>query len=318
MLTGLAMSPALTNRFKWYPKLPGNRQIGRSIHFLIMCAFVIFIVVHVTMVMLTGFVRNMNHIVLGTNDIKLLGVYLGFVGIGAVVAVSAMANWLAWRHPRMVQHIAKMIVTPVMKFALDRPEPQAEFRREDISPSFWANGKLPTCEEWRTLATNDFRDYRLKVSGLVENPVELSLDDLRAMGKKEQITLHHCIQGWSGIAEWGGLPLLEIIKLVRPKLGVRAVVFYSFGEGGEGGQFYDSLSMQDAMRPQTILAYEMNFEPLIHLHGAPLRLRVENQLGFKMVKWIQSIEFVDSVKAIYQGEGGYNEDHEYFGELANI
>jgi sulfoxide reductase catalytic subunit YedY len=177
---------------------------------------------------------------------------------------------------------------------------------------------LPICEAWKTLAANDFRDYRLKVSGLVKNPVELSLDDLRAMGKKEQITLHHCIQGWSGIAEWGGLPLLEIVKLVRPKPEVQAVVFYSFGEGGEGGQFYDSLSMQDAIRQQTILAYEMDFEPLNHLHGAPLRLRVENQLGFKMVKWIQAIEFVESVKAINKGEGGYNEDHEYYGELANI
>ena len=154
--------------------------------------------------------------------------------------------------------------------------------------------------------------------GLVENPVELSLDDLRAMGKKTQITLHHCIQGWSGIAAWGGLPLAELVKLVRPKPGVRAVVFYSFGEGGEGGQFYDSLSMQNALHPQTLLAYEMNFEPLNHLHGAPLRLRVENQLGFKMVKWIQAIEFVESAKSVYQGEGGYNEDHEYFGELANI
>ena len=205
-----------------------------------------------------------------------------------------------------------------MSYFLDRPEPVAEFRREDISPFLWANGKVPTCEEWKTLAANEFKDYRLKVYGLVENPVELSLDDLRAMGKKTQITLHHCIQGWSGIAAWGGLPLAELVKLVRPKPGVRAVVFYSFGEGGEGGQFYDSLSMQNAMRPQTLLAYEMNFEPLNHLHGAPLRLRVENQLGFKMVKWIQAIEFVESVKSVYKGEGGYNEDHEYFGELANI
>jgi sulfoxide reductase catalytic subunit YedY len=318
MLTGPSMSPAFTNRFKWYPKLPGNRQIGRSIHFLIMIVFVLFIFVHVAMVSLTGFVRNMNHIVVGTNDTQLVGVYLGFVGIGVVVAVNALANWLAWRHPRLVQHFAKIIVTPVMRFVLDRPEPQAEFLRENISPFFWANGKLPICEAWKTLAANDFRDYRLKVSGLVKNPVELSLDDLRAMGKKEQITLHHCIQGWSGIAEWGGLPLLEIVKLVRPKPEVQAVVFYSFGEGGEGGQFYDSLSMQDAIRQQTILAYEMDFEPLNHLHGAPLRLRVENQLGFKMVKWIQAIEFVESVKAINKGEGGYNEDHEYYGELANI
>ncbi len=318
ILTGPSMSPALTNRFKWYPNLPGNRQIGRSLHFLMMCAFVIFIVVHVAMVLLTGFIGNMNHIVVGTNDTRLVGVYLGLVGIGVVVAVNALANWLAWRQPRTVQHVAKSIVTPVMWFFLDRPEPQAEFRREDISPFLWANGKIPTCEEWKTLAASGFNDYRLKVYGLVENPVELSLDDLRALGKRTQITLHHCIQGWSGIAEWGGLPLAELVKLVRPKPRVRAVVFYSFGEGAEGGQFYDSLSMQNAMRPQTLLAYEMNSEPLNLLHGAPLRLRVENQLGFKMVKWIQGIEFVENIKVIYKGEGGYNEDHEYFGELANI
>jgi methionine sulfoxide reductase catalytic subunit len=259
-----------------------------------------------------------NHIVVGANNTAMLGLYLGIVGIGVVVVVNALANWLAWKHPRAVQHVAKAVVTPVMGYVLDRPEPQAEFRREDISPFFWANGKLPTCEEWKVLAENDFKDYRLKVYGLVENPVELSLDDLRAMGNKTQITLHHCIQGWSGIAAWGGLPLAELVKLVRPKPGVKAVVVYSFGEGMEGGQFYDSLSMQNAMRPQTLLAYDMNFETLNHLHGAPLRLRVENQLGFKMVKWIQGIEFVESGKTVYMGEGGYNEDHEYFGELANI
>ena len=96
------------------------------------------------------------------------------------------------------------------------------------------------------------------------------------------------------------------------------MIFYSFGEGGAGGQFYDSLSIENAMHAHTLLAYEMNFEPLNHLHGAPLRLRVENQLGFKMVKWIERIEFVESARTIYQGEGGYNEDVEYFGELANI
>ena len=185
ILTGPSMSPALTNRFKWYPKLPGNRQIGRSLHFLVMCAFVIFLVGHVTMVAITGFVRNMNHIVVGTDDTSLTGVYLGLVGVGVIVAVNALANWLAWRRPRLVQHVAKAIVTPVMSFLLDRAAPQAEFRREDISPFLWANGKVPTCEEWKTLAADNFKDYRLKVYGLVENPVELSLDDLRALGKKD-------------------------------------------------------------------------------------------------------------------------------------
>lgn len=318
ILTGPSMSPALTNRFPWYPKLPGNRQIGRSLHFLIMCAFVVFLIGHVTMVALTGLARNMNHIVLGADDTHLLGLYLGLVAIGVVVALNALANWAAWRYPRAIQHVARAIVTPVMASLLDRAVPVAEFRREDISPFLWPNGKVPISDEWKALAAHGFKDYRLKVSGLVENPVELSLEEIRALGKKTQITLHHCIQGWSGIAEWGGLPMAELIKLVRPRPEARVAVFYSFGEGLERGQYYDSHSLENLMHPQTLLAYEMNGEPLKTLHGPPLRLRVENQLGFKMVKWIKAIEFVASHKAFGEGEGGYNEDHEYFGELANI
>ncbi|HEV7223022.1 MAG TPA: molybdopterin-dependent oxidoreductase [Pirellulales bacterium] len=324
ILTGPSMSPALTNRFPWYPRLPGNRQIGRSLHFLVMCAFVLFLVGHVAMVAITGFVRNMNHIVVGSDDTRLTGVYFGLVGVGVIVAVNVLANWLAWRQPRLVQHVAKALVTPVMGFMLDRHAPQAEFRRDEISPFVWANGKAPTCEEWKALAANNFKDYRLKVYGLVENPVELSLEDLRGLTKKAQITLHHCIQGWSGIAAWSGLPLAELIRLVRPRPDAKAVVFYSFGEGVAlhegvvGVQYYDNLSIENALNPQALLAYEMNYRPLNHLHGAPLRLRVENQLGFKMVKWIQTIQFVESVRSIGKGEGGFAEDHEYFGELANI
>jgi DMSO/TMAO reductase YedYZ molybdopterin-dependent catalytic subunit/thiosulfate reductase cytochrome b subunit len=318
ILTGPSMSPAFTNRFWWYPNLPGNRQIGRSLHFLILCAFVGFIAVHMALVIASGLVRNMNHIVLGRDDLNLLGLYLGLLGIAVVIAVNGFANWVAWRHPRAVQHVAKAIVTPVMTLLLNRAAPRAEFRREDISPFLWPNGKVPTSDTWKALAANHFKDYRLKVYGLVENPLELSLDDLRALGTKTQITLHHCIQGWSGIAAWSGLPLAELIERVRPKPEARAVVFYSFGEGLEGGEFYDNLPLANARHPQTLLAYDMNFKPLGELHGAPLRLRVENQLGFKMVKWIRAIEFVADIRAVGQGEGGYNEDHEYFGELANI
>jgi len=324
MLTGPSMSPAFTARFPWYPKLPGNRQVGRSIHFLIMCAFVAFVLTHVGMVALTGLARNMNHIVVGTDNANPIGMYLGLIGIGVVVFVNGFANWMAWKHPRAVQHAAKAVVTPIMGLLLDRQAPVAEFVRSDISPFFWINGQMPTCEEWKTLAASDFQNYRLKVYGLVENSVDLSLDDLRALGHKSQITLHHCIQGWSGIAEWGGLPLAKLIELVRPRPNAKTVVFYSFGEGVAfstgvaDGQYYDSLSLENARNSQTLLAYEMNYEPLRHLHGAPLRLRVENQLGFKMVKWIQAIEFAEHVRSIHQGEGGYAEDHEFFGELANI
>jgi DMSO/TMAO reductase YedYZ molybdopterin-dependent catalytic subunit len=324
ILTGPSMSPALTNRFRWYPFLPGNRQVGRSIHFLVMCAFVLFVLAHVAMVATTGLIRNMNHIVRGTDDANPAGLYLGLAGIAAVVVANGLANWAAWRRPRTVQHAAKRIVTPVMRMMLDRAAPVAQFGRDDISPFFWINGKMPTSPQWIALEAAGFKDYRLRVHGLVENPVALSLEDLGRLGKKAQITLHHCIQGWSGIAEWGGLPLAELMKVVRPASGARSVVFHSFGDGIDfttgkaAGPYYDSLSIESARHPQTLLAWEMNGRPLHRQHGAPLRLRVENQLGFKMVKWINAIEFVEDVGAVRNGEGGFAEDHEYFGELANI
>jgi thiosulfate reductase cytochrome b subunit len=318
ILTGPSMSPALVNRFSWYRKLPGNRQVGRSIHFLLLCAYVLFVIAHVSMVFLTGFARNMNHIVIGTDDLLRFGMYIGLSGLIILFLLNMMANWATWLFPRAIQRVGDAVVNPVLRLLLARHEPKSEYSVEDISPFLWPNGKLPTSEEWKTLAAGGFKDYRLKVSGLVDNPVELSLEQVHAMAKRTQITLHHCIQGWSGIAEWGGLPVAELMKLVRPKPNVRAVVFYSFGEGLEGGQYYDSHTIDNARHPQTLLAYEMNFKPLTEIHGAPLRLRVENQLGFKMVKWIKAIEFVADFKHVYQGEGGYNSDHEFFDTMADI
>ncbi len=138
------------------------------------------------------------------------------------------------------------------------------------------------------------------------------------MGKRQQITLHQCIQGWSGIAEWGGLPLTELAALVHPQDEAKVVVFHTFGEGLYGGEYYETQSMADALHPQSILAYEMNYGPLSKIYGAPLRLRVENQLGYKMAKWIKSIEFVTSETQVGEGFGGKNEDDEYFDLVPNI
>jgi DMSO/TMAO reductase YedYZ molybdopterin-dependent catalytic subunit len=205
-----------------------------------------------------------------------------------------------------------------MSVTLDPLAPRALYDREEISPYFWPNGNLPTCDEWLELARDGFRDYRLRVGGLVGNPLDLSLDELRELDKQEQITMHHCIQGWSGIAEWGGAPLSKLIERVKPAPEARFVVFRSFGEGLHGGEYYDSLSMANALHPQTTLAYEMNGAPLRDVYGAPLRLRVENQLGYKMVKWIKSVEFVASLEGFGKGHGGKNEDDEYYDLIANI
>jgi DMSO/TMAO reductase YedYZ molybdopterin-dependent catalytic subunit/thiosulfate reductase cytochrome b subunit len=315
---GLTMSPALTNRFKWYPRLFGNRQVGRSLHFLIMCGYLAFIGMHVAMVVITGLAKNMNHIVVGTDDGRLNGLYWGLVGIAVIIAINVWANWCAWKRPRSVQHAAKRIITPVMRLLFDHADPRVEYEPSQISPYFWPNGLVPTTDEWRNLAQQDFADFRLPVQGLVANPGEFSLDDLRAIEHKTHISLHNCIQGWSGIAAWGGVPLAALLDAVQPHPEAKYVIFYSFGEGGEGGQYYDSLSLENARHSQTMLAFEMNYEPLSSLHGAPLRLRVENQLGFKMVKWIKSISLVADLEHVNLGEGGYNEDREYYGELAEI
>ena len=177
---------------------------------------------------------------------------------------------------------------------------------------------MPVRDDWKRLAEGHFRDFKLKVGGLVENPVELSLADLRKLGEVEHIAMHHCIQGWSGIAKWGGIPMKTLIELVRPRPEAHTVAFYSFGEALYGGPYYDTQSLENVLKPQCLLASEMNDEPLPEVYGAPLRLRVENQLGYKMVKWIERIEFVESEKKLGKGEGGKNEDDEYFDLLPNI
>ena len=167
--------------------------------------------------------------------------------------------------------------------------------------------------EFDDLVAENFASYKLRVSGLVEASRDFSLADLKAMAKQEQITTHFCIQGWSGVAEWGGVPVRDILDLVKPTPEARYAVFYSLADGAEGGRYYDVHSIENMRHELTILAYEMNGAPVSVLHGAPLRLRCENELGFKMVKWITAIEFVHDFADLGAGQGGYNEDHEFYG-----
>jgi len=314
VLTGLAMSPALDNRFKAYQRLFGNRQVARTVHFLVMVAFVAFFAIHMIMVAATGFAKNLNAITLDTNRADTLdGVALFLAAIAATVAFNVWAVRLSWTHTRALQRLSNLTVGKLMDLLFDHYAPRAEYGEDDVSPYFWPNGLVPTGADWKALCDGHFRDYRLKVHGLVDHPVELSLEEIRQLGRETHVTMHNCIQGWSGIAQWTGLPFTRLIDLVRPHADARWVIFSSYGEGGEGGRYYDSHSIEDLRHPQSQLAYAMNGRPLPVLHGAPLRLRVENQLGFKQVKWIQEIEFVRHFSDRYGGHGGYDEDHEFYG-----
>ena len=318
ILTGIAMSPAIVNRFPSYARLFGGRQAARSIHFLTMAGFLAFLVVHVTLVVMTGFLRNMNHIVMGTDDTSKAGMLWGFVGIGVVMATWIVAHYVSWSHPRALQRAVKRVTYPMQRITLNRLNPHQRYREGDISSFFWPNGKLPRRADWNKLADEGFRGYRLKVDGLIERPIDMSLSELRQLGLAEHITMHHCIQGWTGIAKWGGVPMADLIRLVRPLPAAKVVAFYSFGESLYGGVYYDTQRLDNLLKPECLLAFEMNGQTLPAVYGAPLRLRVENQLGYKMVKWIDRIEFIESEAQIGEGQGGKNEDDEYFDLLPNI
>jgi DMSO/TMAO reductase YedYZ molybdopterin-dependent catalytic subunit/thiosulfate reductase cytochrome b subunit len=309
--TGLMQSPAISNALGWFGRL-FNRQAMRSVHFISFAWFVGFILAHGAMVFVTGLRQNTNHMFAGVNDASWSG-FPFFLLAMAILAVCWLAvSPLTLRFARQVQHVGEFMVGWLMGLA-ERWDPHSQLGEEDISPYFWPNGTMPDSEEYAALLAEDFAGYRLRIDGLVETPRTLSLADLKAMAKQEQITTHFCIQGWSGVAKWGGVPMRDILDLVRPTAEARYVVFYSLADGGDGGRYYDVHTIENMRHELTILAYEMNGAPVGVVHGAPLRLRCENELGFKMVKWIAAIEFVADFADLGAGQGGYNEDHEFYG-----
>jgi DMSO/TMAO reductase YedYZ molybdopterin-dependent catalytic subunit len=189
-----------------------------------------------------------------------------------------------------------------------------EFSPADLSPTFRSNGTAePDSAEYRALVANAFADYRLVVDGLVERPITLSLAELRALPSRTQITRHDCVEGWSAIGKWKGARLSALLESVQPKANARYVMFYCADPMDEVGtnKYYESIDLEDAFHPQTILAYELNDKPLPVPNGAPIRLRVERQLGYKHAKYVMRLELVDSFRHIRGGNGGYWEDEGY-------
>jgi DMSO/TMAO reductase YedYZ molybdopterin-dependent catalytic subunit len=188
-----------------------------------------------------------------------------------------------------------------------------EFSVADLSPQFRSNGTAnPNDRQYQALAANHFADWQLAVDGLIEHPLALSLQELRAMASRTQITRHDCVEGWSAIGQWSGVPLSAVLQLAVPRPGARYVVFHCADPMDEDGtKYYESIDFDDALHPQTILAYELNGAPLPIANGAPLRVRVERQLGYKMAKYIMRIEVVASLAHIGDGNGGYWEDQGY-------
>jgi DMSO/TMAO reductase YedYZ molybdopterin-dependent catalytic subunit len=186
-----------------------------------------------------------------------------------------------------------------------------EYEAADISPVFRGNGTTnPTTPVYRNLAATNFADWRLSVGGLVGQPFSASLAELRALPARTQITRHDCVEGWSAIGKWKGVPLADLLTRATPAENARYAVFHCADELG-GSPYYESIDMEDAFHPQTIMAYELNDAPLPIANGAPLRLRVERQLGYKHAKYVMRIELVASFAELAGGKGGFWEDRGY-------
>lgn len=239
----------------------------------------------------------------GIRGLQLLGASL-LTGCDALSQSSWFAGML--ESAEGVTRIVQRAIAP--RLALAR-----EFSEAERSRVFPGNGTVdPSEAAYQALASAGFAAYRLEIGGLVERPASLSLAELRNLPSRTQITRHDCVEGWSAIAKWKGVRLAALLDTVGVKPEARYIVVHCFDALREGGdKYYESLDLEDARHEQTILAYDMNDQPLPVTNGAPLRLRVERQLGYKAAKYVRRIELVERFDGIGQGKGGYWEDRGY-------
>jgi DMSO/TMAO reductase YedYZ molybdopterin-dependent catalytic subunit len=182
----------------------------------------------------------------------------------------------------------------------------------DIDRDFRTNGlDTPSDSTYTGLAKDGWNRYKLVVDGLADHPQALSLAALRALPLQTQITRHDCVEGWSAIGKWRGVRLADVLAIAGPKAGARYAIFSCFDRDDQGTQYYESLDLTQAAHPQTLLALDLNDAPLDNDHGAPVRLRIPTQLGYKSAKWVYRIELASTFAGTGSGNGGYWEDQGY-------
>lgn len=193
-----------------------------------------------------------------------------------------------------------------------------EYDRSSVSPFFRGNGSQTVdTDAYRTALANGFADWRLEVRGLVDNPLSLTMENIRRLPQRTQITRHDCVEGWSAIGEWTGPQLSTLLDAAAVRKEAQFIVFRCADTLG-GADYYESVDMVDAWHPQTIVAHQLNGEPLPERNGAPLRMRIERQLGYKHPKYLTAIEAVASLDDIGSGQGGYWEDRAGYQWYAGI
>ena len=213
---------------------------------------------------------------------------------------------------------AEGLTMRAQRIIADRGDLAREFTAADLSPVFRANGtRHPAGADYEAHRLGGFADWRITVDGLVTRPLSLSMAQIRAMPRRTQITRHDCVEGWSAIGQWTGVPLKLLLDQAGLRSSARYLIFHCADRYGQA-DYYESIDLIDAFHPQTILAWGLNGQPLPVGNGAPLRLRVERQLGYKHAKYVQRIEAVDSLAGRGKGKGGYWEDYHDYAWYAGI
>ncbi|MEO8524735.1 MAG: molybdopterin-binding protein [Caldimonas sp.] len=246
---------------------------------------------------------------------RLLRGVLSAAGAAALAGCDRLSNNRAFvdtlKSAQRLSHAAAAVVAPGSALA-------QEFAQADVAPVFRSNGTLsPVDADYVALRGAGFAGYKLEVGGLVEKPAQYTLDELKAMPARTQITRHDCVEGWSCIGKWKGVPLGLLLDAAKPTAQAKFVVFRCFDSmdgpslDGHDSRYYESIDLEEAHHAQTILAYDLNDKALPVINGAPLRCRVERQLGYKQAKYVKAIELVESFAQIRGGKGGYWEDEGY-------
>ncbi len=234
-------------------------------------------------------------------------------GVGAMTLVGCQKLSDTTWFPKILD-FGEKATQGVQRLILPRKAMVREFAEKDLDHQFRSNGtSRPDNPAFLAMAKNGFADYRLTVDGLVEKPGMFSLAEIRALPSRTQITRHDCVEGWSAMGKWKGARLGSLLEKVQLKPSARYVVFHCADPMNKDGSspYYESIDMEDAFHPQTILAYELDGVVLPLANGAPIRLRVERQLGYKHAKYVIRLEIVENFSGIAGGKGGYWEDQGY-------
>jgi DMSO/TMAO reductase YedYZ molybdopterin-dependent catalytic subunit len=219
---------------------------------------------------------------------------------------------------KQVLRSAEGLTRSAQRLVTDRQALAREFGAGDISPVFRANGNvMPASPDYRQHAAAGFADWRLVIDGLVRRPLSIPLDRIKALPRRTQTTRHDCVEGWSAIGRWTGVPLSILLDAAGLRQEARFLVFHCADSFG-ATPYYESIDLIDAFHPQTIIAYGLNGHRLPIQNGAPLRLRVERQLGYKHAKYLTRIEAVADLARIHGGKGGYWEDSNDYAWYAGI